>query len=324
MQYKKYVGVFVLIISVLLVVPDFFDTLVEERADKMVKQKTHQIIKDFLRGLYAGDNIPLEKLPILDFIDSAKIQAGKIEMQKHRVVISGIARDNIMDLPIMIRHIEYLGGFFADYRVVIFENDSVDGTTEALLAWSKRNLKVKVISETYANKKRPSIGFLAEIRNKYLDAIKASEYDEFDIIIPIDMDMSYGFDMRGVFDSFSKFPRWGAVCSNGIFTKEGKMYDMFAFRNDEFPDGPNEVSSAEYWHKIVPAGFKVYSPKSDLVPVSSCFGGMAIYKREFIKDCRYDSNRGDCEHVLFHKCMGGNGAKMFMNPAQVIRYSHYR
>jgi hypothetical protein len=324
MKYKKYIGIFVLIIAALFILPDLCDTLLEEKANKIVKQKSHQIIKDFLRGLSADDNIPLEKLSNLNFIDSSVIQAGKLEMQKHRAVVTGIARDNVVDLPIMMRHIEYLGEFFADYRVIIFENDSVDGTKEVLLAWSKRNPKVQVISESFANKKRPSIGFLADIRNKYLDAMKNASYDNFDIMIPVDMDMSYGFDIRGVFDSFSEFAQWGAVCANGIFTKEGKMYDMFAFRNDEFPYGINDVSSVQYWSSIVPKGQKIYDPKSDLVLVSSCFGGLAIYKREFVKDCKYSSDRGDCEHVLFNKCVRDNGAKMFMNPAQVIRYSHYR
>lgn len=324
MKYKKIFAILLVFIAGIFFLPNAFKTIVEEKANKIVQQKTHQIIHDFLASLYFENNLPLEKLPSLNFITPKIIDAGIKEMKKHRVVITGIARDNIQDLPVMMRHIEYLGALFADYRVIIFENDSVDGTAETLSIWSKRNNKVKAISQNFNNKKRPNIQFLADARNKYLEALSSSEYDDFDIVIPVDMDMSYGFDVRGIIDSFSKIDQWGAVCSNGIFTKEGKMWDMFAFRNAEFPDGPNEVSSKEYWSKIVPKGFKAYSPRSDLVPVYSCFGGMAIYKRQFMQGCKYSSDRGDCEHVLFNKCVRDNGAKMFMNPAQMIKYSHYR
>lgn len=324
MKYKKYIGITIIILAFLFMLPVAFNKLLDEKVAEVVKDKTSKIARQFLISWFMPDTIPIEKLDNLDFIDQGIIERGKMEMKKHSAIITGIARDNVFDLPIMIRHIEYLGAFFADYRVIIFENDSIDGTKEALLDWSRRNSKVKVISENFANVKRPSIGFLATIRNKYLDAAKSSEYKDFDIMMPIDMDMSYGFDVRGIFDSFSKYSRWGAVCSNGIFTKDGKMFDMFAFRSDEFPDGVNDVSSARYWFGIVPEGQKIYDPQSDLLPVLSCFGGMAIYKREFIKGCYYQSHHEDCEHILFNKCIRGNGAKMFMNPAQVIRYSHYR
>ncbi len=323
MQYKKVFAVILVLIAGILL-PNAFDNIVEESARKIIKQKTHQIIRDFLTALEVDNNLPLERLDTLDFIDPKVIDDGTKEMKKHRVIITGIARDNIKDLPVMIRHIEYVGSFFADYRVIVFENDSSDGTAEALASWSKRNPKVKAISQNFGNAKRPNIQFLADCRNKYLEAIVDHEYNNFDIVMPMDMDMSYGIDVRAIVDSFSKFDQWGAVCSNGIFTKDGKMWDMFAFRNAELPYGPNEVSSAEYWFKTVGKGQKIYDPKLALVPVYSCFGGMAMYKRQFIKGCRYRSDRDDCEHVLFNKCVRDNGAKMFMNPAQVIRYSHYR
>ena len=269
-------------------------------------------------------SLPIEKLDTLDFIPKETLATGKKEMRLHKVVFAGIARDNALELPMVMRHIEYLGALFKDYRVIIFENDSFDGTKLILNVWAMVNPKIKIISHDFKNIKRPSIKFLADARNHYLNALEADEYDDCDIAIFVDMDMKYGFDPRGIQDSFSKIAHWDMVCSNGISDTKGTMYDGFAFRSPLLPYNPQ--NKKDYWHDYMETKVKiVYDLKSDLVPVYSCFGGLAIYKRKYLQDCRYDSIDDDCEHILFHKCMRKNNqARAFMNPAQVIRYSHFK
>ncbi|MBP7190592.1 MAG: glycosyltransferase, partial [Rickettsiaceae bacterium] len=156
-----------------------------------------------------------EMLEALNFIGNDIIAEGVSEAIKHKAIILGITRDNNDDMPMTRATIESLGNLFADYRVVVFENDSKDGTKESLREWEQKNDKVKIISQDFNNMKRPEIQFLADCRNRYLKEIESEKYDDFDILIVIDMDMAYGIDMRGVLDSFSKFGRWDAVCSNG-------------------------------------------------------------------------------------------------------------
>lgn len=289
------------------------------------------------------DNISLEKLKVLDSLDPKTLENGKLELLKHKIVITGIARDNAKDILTTIKHINYLGSFFKDYRVIIFENDSIDGTKMALDIWKNKNLKVKIISKDLKNKKRPNHKFMADIRNNYLDALQAPEYKDFDMVMIIDMDMSYGVDIRGIFDSFSKINKWDALCSNGVSSREGKMYDMFAFRNEEFlfspkkwheicsKNDPNDKRTNQcekgkylsqgfiydslafkmgwqaidrlYWLLISPQGQRAYPVNSELVEVNSCFGGLAFYKHKFIKDCRYESIDNDCEHIMFNQCL---------------------
>jgi hypothetical protein len=100
------------------------------------------------------------------------------------------------------------------------------------------------------------------------------------------------------------------------------MYDAFAFRNKEFPWAHYQKPKT-YWEEIVPKIQCVHPITSPLVAVDSAFGGIAIYKREKLKGCRYHSIMGDCEHIEFHKCLKQNGGKMFMNPGQFVKYSHY-
>ena len=155
------------------------------------------------------------------------------------------------------------------------------------------------------------------MRTKYLDKIDG-QFSDFDMVMIVDMDFTLGWDMRGIYDTFSKIDNWQAICANGIFTQEGNLWDAFAFRNNEFPEG---LEAQNYWDKIVPKVQKIYPVNTKLISVDSCFGGLAFYKRAYLKGCRYDSINGDCEHVAFHKCIKNkNGGKMFMNPSMILRY----
>jgi Cryptococcal mannosyltransferase 1 len=270
-----------------------------------------------------------EELGLLDFLPPKILNDGKMEMKQHKVIICGLARDNAEELPTLIKYIEGTGSMFQDYRVIIFENDSKDGTKDILNDWVVHNNKTIVISKEYHNKKRPlsygkEIEFLAMIRNQYLQEILDHPEiypTDYDMLMVVDMDMKYGWDMRGIYDTFSHINKWDGVCSNGIYTARGSMYDMFAFRNDEFS---TNLTHPLYHHVTKPMGQHFYDPrKVGLLPVRSCFGGMAFYKRQFVDNCQYRSIYGDCEHVLFHDCLTQNHGRMFMNTAQVIRYKHY-
>ena len=59
-----------------------------------------------------------------------------------------------------------------------------------------------------------------------------------------------------------------------------------------------------------------------MVPVQSCFGGMAIYRGALFEQCEYSSNDGDCEHVHMHRCMAAKhpGSKFFMLPSLKLVY----
>ena len=68
---------------------------------------------------------------------------------------------------------------------------------------------------------------------------------------------------------------------------------------------------------------------SNLVTTDSCFAGLAIYKSEIIKNCKYDYRHKepphmlDCEHVLFHECVRVlNKARVTTNPDMKLWYGH--
>ncbi len=69
------------------------------------------------------------------------------DLIQHTVVICGIIRDKADTVPQLIRNLEGVGSLFLDYRVVLYENDSTDGTLELLREWSVRNRRVYIIGE---------------------------------------------------------------------------------------------------------------------------------------------------------------------------------
>ena len=179
-----------------------------------------------------------------DQLNSQRLVIGQEEMGRHHLIVMGITRNNGKDLPVMIEHIERMGQHFQDYRVVLYENDSEDDSKSQLQAWQNANPRVQIISENVGKTKRyggdgygNDLMFLAKARNRYLDAINQNpEYRGFDMLMVVDMDMSYGWDMRGLYDSFAQINEWDAVCSNGIDTKAGHTFDTFAFRTEAFPE----------------------------------------------------------------------------------------
>jgi hypothetical protein len=95
------------------------------------------------------------------------------------------------------------------------------------------------------------------------------------------------------------------------------MWDCFAFLSDEF----NKVVSSPHWDEIPKKCHKIYDLNIDLVPIHSCFGGMAFYKKNKLMNCEYSSVKEECEHISLYKCMKQNNVRLFMNPKQIIRYN---
>ena len=79
---------------------------------------------------------------------SARVQAGRDRMRRQTAVICGLCRDVRHWLPRTAARIEQLGAMFRDYAVVLYENDSRDGTADFLLRWQARNPRVHVLSES--------------------------------------------------------------------------------------------------------------------------------------------------------------------------------
>ncbi|MCH9612161.1 MAG: hypothetical protein S4CHLAM102_06450 [Chlamydiia bacterium] len=220
--------------------------------------------------------------------------------KKKKVLICGVCKDIAPFLDNMIQNIETLGRQFADYQVVIYENNSKDQTVSLLSKWQKRNPRVKFISETYSlealNAKTIAhtwdnlpcrIELIAQARNKLLEEIYKSTYDDCTYVIMADLDFKSRWNMKGILSSFEHTSRWDVICANGVNGDGGGVtYDYYALRSHEFPLGP-ELLGNLYWDSALLCKLKYKRKK--YIPVQSAFGGLAIYKREFMKGIYYDA-----------------------------------
>jgi len=249
-------------------------------------------------------------------------------LKQYSAIFCGITRDNASDIPAVLRSIDETGSLFGNYAAVVFENDSTDETRELLSAWRDgHGSNVKLICEVHNIEKRPSLQFMAYCRNRYLQEIDRPEYDGYTHVIIVDFDMAYGWPRESVVNSFM-YSGWDVMAANGIFTRMGHMWDAFAFRTPELNEpyrsekyGPIE----NYWPLINTDRYhRIYPPTLPPFPVLSAFGGLCIYRKAVLSGLRHDETSEDCEHVSLHAAILARGGRIFMNPAMLIRYNHFR
>jgi hypothetical protein len=249
-----------------------------------------------------------------------RVARGRQRMRAARVVIAGLAR-NILDvLPDTIERIERLAAAFADYRVVVYENDSTDGTQELLTAWAAGVPQVTAISERLGAPLNPKTRSasrgdqMAQHRNRYHDLISA-RFTDFDCVIVADLDVTGGWSEDGIANTFG-WDDWDYVGANGIILQRVHLrlntwlqYDAWAFRQlHSYAPLPAPLVNNFNWRRGQP-----------LVPVNSCFGGLGIYRMPAFLSSRYQG--GDCEHVGFHRGMRAGGFdRLYLNPSQLVFY----
>lgn len=211
-----------------------------------------------------------------------------------KVLICGICRNVASCLPHTIKIMEQMGGLFEDYRVVVYENNSTDGTQDILKEWMTRNSKVFAELENVTlshlsseiinitdNGELFRIELIARARNILLDKVMSAEYETFPYVIIMDMDFAAPPSYESIVEVFQSNREWDAVFAYGS-DKFNSYWDWYAFRDFNQPLGP-ELLGYDWFSK------KRWSlNKTDQwCPVYSAFGGCGIYKRESIRGCRY-------------------------------------
>ncbi len=209
---------------------------------------------------------------------------------QEKVLICGVGRNIEKAVPNTIASAEKLGAQFLDYRVIIYENNSKDKTKELIQEWAENNSRVIFASEHVRHKELASqlsmkkvtrTEAIARARNKVLDIAMQDVYSDFKYVIWVDIDFLTPWDVSNIVDTIlHPEQEWDAVLGNGA-------YDLFALRTPLFPIG-FELIGMTYWNNLdeIRSRF-VIDKKGPWISVYSAFGGVGIYKREAIKNCRY-------------------------------------
>jgi len=227
-----------------------------------------------------------------------------------------------------------------DYYIVILENDSKDNSKQILNTWAKERKNVHISLNDYNTITIPEkqstvnpafsihrIEKMAKYRNYYLDYIDSKNL-QGDYVIVVDMDV-YKIYIEGIILSFALNCEWDALTANGtsrapssFFRK--RYYDTYALiecGQENVPQTENSIKAAQYKWAFL---------KRDIPPVrvASAFGGLAIYKRKAIVNCRYgvlknEDEKVECktEHFFLYSQMKENGFdKIYINPVMRVKY----
>lgn len=194
---------------------------------------------------------------------------------------------------------------FADYKIIIYENDSRDNTKKLYWKWAEVDPKVKFISENihdivlsniYPRTGNLRTHFIARARNIVLQEALKEEYDSFDYVMMVDLDEFDEWDIKNIIDSLENPQKdWHAIFANGA-------YDLYALRSENYCYGP-ELIGIKPWQEI----YTVYGnhlaerlKTGEWLKVDSAFGGLAIYKRQCLKNATYGGklNKEQIEDIL--------------------------
>jgi hypothetical protein len=203
----------------------------------------------------------------------------------HGLAIAVLARDVVDTLPSFRENVESLSHFFPRLSVVVFENDSRDGSREALRQWvdevevTNRRYQVDLMEceeakdckfgkkhrdhdddEKNAFATSKAVGDMDIYRQRVADYITESPYyADFSHMLVLDLDLGVSISPLGLLHSLGEHPE-NAVASSGRQLLSGAWgtldtpYDASAFRPWATETNHWILMLHERWCSIMPPG----------------------------------------------------------------------
>jgi hypothetical protein len=221
------------------------------------------------------------------------------------VVICGVVKNSAKHLRLNIELAIELGKRCDNYKIVIYENNSTDGTKSILGSYQTRP-EFHILSEDIDSaiiKKKSNIWAYTKVtgsdhpcrieqisnaRNKLVNELQKEIYDDYTYVVMIDFD-SRKFDVEGVMDSLR------LVKENRkrvIYANSPSYYDYYALRSahsDYNLFGP-ELMGEYFWQTMTAQPLRLEpSPTAPLLPVYSAFNGIGVYAMEVFISHFYDA-----------------------------------
>ena len=278
---------------------------------------TQETLSDFPELLFPCDQSTLES-----YLN--RVDRGNELMRKSSVVICGLCRNVRLFLARTAARIEKLGSMFHDYRIILYENDSIDATREFLTDWASQNPRLEVISETLSaklhlkNRSLERATWMARCRNRYRERVN-EKYQDFDYTMVVDTDLPGGWSFDGIAHTFGH-DNWDVIGSYGIQRRSAHEPNECPYTHfDTWAFHPAAGTAAR---ELVNHNDLVFRRGDPMIPVESSFGGLGIYRTACMSAAEYGGS--DCEHVVFHNQLRLAGFnRQFLNPSQIVLYSPY-
>lgn len=160
-----------------------------------------------------------------------------------KVLICSVIKDVAHRIVSNIERAHTFGQYFP-YKILLYENNSTDTTKQALATLSSHP-NIKVIMETLSYTKDTSkvwaytkitqsdhpcrIEQIANARNQLVHELNHPQYDDYDVVVWIDMDAE-DFDVPSIVDSIHQVQQKNIV----LFANSPAYYDYYALRCHNF------------------------------------------------------------------------------------------
>jgi Cryptococcal mannosyltransferase 1 len=252
---------------------------------------------------------------------------------KRSVVIVGCARDCEAFLPAVLQNVRRIANLYSHAAFVFVENDSRDNTREILHRWlSERPSSFLVCLDGLAAQEKRRTARLAIARNAYMDAVHHHHMAKFDHLLVLDFDIVNTNVISE--ESLAETIRFLDSSSQNaaVFANQLPYYDIWALRHDVWcpEDCWAKIANRPAYlprHRAIERYFTSrqvrISPDSPPVAVRSAFGGLGLYKLDFVRAARYVGLLPDgseiCEHVAFNEAAVRLGGMLYIYPRLLNR-----
>ena len=266
------------------------------------------------------------------------IKKGNQLMAESSICFCSIIRNGNSALIKNIKKLEVLRSKFKNSQVVVFENDSTDGTKDTLAKWSNEYENVLAICQNFKTNTIPSseingfnkyfsnqrISKMANYRNQYLKVLSDLK-SHYDYIMIVDLDIE-DFSIDGVAHSFGLAEHWDVITANGYSyspSLKKRYHDTYALTEigtENMIQTEEVISDNQQKWSFLNFGMP-------LIPVYSAYGGLAIYKGNVLKNKTYEALQNNdarvevkCEHFSLHHQIQQENRKIFINPNMTVLY----
>ena len=292
--------------------------------------KYNEIRSRFPESLYS----PTDRVEYLKTLHKGLKVASKLN-----VMITGLCKNIAPVVHHTLDRLHRTGSLFNDFRILIYENDSTDGTSEILREQALNDPHMILHSESTGHSGYESFSrelarplYLGDLRNKCQDFITSLEdTHNIDYVIVIDLDLEGGWSYDGILNCFAyNLDEWSAMTANGIMYREKSLtllgqtkteierlfHDTWAYR--EYGREDLEVCDIVNLYR--------FERGEKPVGVYSNFNGLGVYKFEDIKGCKFGAEENEDgtvtnEWSYYHREMRKKRKKIFLNPSLITLYS---
>jgi hypothetical protein len=234
------------------------------------------------------------------------------DLSSSNILIVGLARNCERKLANEVQKINSAFSASASINWLVIESDSDDDTIGTLNKLSVDDT-FRFVSLGKLRAKYPKrTERIAKCRNFYLEEIKGNlKYNNIDYVVVADLDgVNSKLTPKSVQSCWELSVDWDACFAN----QSAPYYDIWALRHDLWSSNDcfeqeaffKKFTVDDFYNRYTSILSKMISIPKEAAPirVKSAFGGLAIYKKQWLLKGKYVgvTDNGDevCEHVHFH------------------------